>query len=160
MLNSDGSLFGSYFTIADLPIIPIIAGSSSETGSLVLWSVDLGYGTDREIVGRLVRLVNNPPELEPIGDKRIDEGRNLKFTIYATDLDEDDLTFTASNLPSGAMFVDNGDNTATFSWTPTYRQSGEYKYVHFEVTDTIATDEEDITITVNNTLEVLRYRRR
>ena len=75
---------------------------------------------------------NQPPELAPIGDKTVDEGQLLSFTVSATDPEGDPLTYSASNLPSGATF---DPTTGIFSWTPDYEQSGTYTNVHFEVTD-------------------------
>jgi len=71
-------------------------------------------------------------------------GEHITFTIAATDLDNDSLIYSASNLPEGASF---DPNTQTFSWTPRYDQTGIYT-VHFEVSDGELTDAEDVTITV------------
>jgi len=71
-------------------------------------------------------------------------GERLSFTITATDLDNNSLIYSASNLPEGASF---DPSTRTFSWTPRYDQAGVYS-VHFEVSDGQLTDSEDITITV------------
>jgi len=76
----------------------------------------------------------------------VNEGELLTFTISATDPDGDPLTFSASNLPSGATF---DPATGTFSWTPDDGQAGSYPNVHFEVTDETLSDSEDITVTVN-----------
>ncbi|MFH1007372.1 MAG: putative Ig domain-containing protein, partial [Candidatus Latescibacterota bacterium] len=66
----------------------------------------------------------------------------------ATDDDGDGLTYSASSLPSGAGF---NSSTRTFSWTPSYSQSGTYSNVHFEVSDGHGgSDSENITITVND----------
>jgi len=97
----------------------------------------------REVAG----LYNRPPELNPIGDKSVDESSMLTFQISAADPDADSLTYSASNLPDGASF-DPG--TRIFSWTPTYSQSGTYG-VTFTVTDTYgSSDSETITITVDD----------
>ncbi|MDI6889065.1 MAG: DNRLRE domain-containing protein [Methanocellales archaeon] len=95
----------------------------------------------------VVEKVNRAPVLDPIGDKTVDEGQLLTFTISATDPDGDVLTYSATNLPAGADF---DSVTQTFSWTPTYEQAGSYPGVHFEVSDGLLTDYEDITITVND----------
>lgn len=93
---------------------------------------------------------NEAPELNQIGNKNINEGQLLNFTITASDSNGDSLHFpTPSNLPEGANFNDNNDNTATFTWTPNFDQSGNFP-VHFEVNDGELNDFEDITITVNN----------
>lgn len=91
--------------------------------------------------------VNRAPELDSIGDKSVNGGQTLTFTITATDPDGDSLTYSASNLPSGASF---NPSSKTFSWNPSYFQAGSYQ-VHFEVNDNGGlTDSETITITVNN----------
>ena len=97
----------------------------------------------------LVTPPNTPPALAAIGPQSTNENQLLTFTVTATDDDlEDDLVFSASNLPPGASFVDNPDDTGTFTWTPTTSQADVYPDVHFEVTDGTNTDFEDITITV------------
>ena len=91
--------------------------------------------------------VNNPPVLSPVGNKSVNEGQALSFTISATDPDGDTLIYTTNNLPSGASF--NG-NTKTFAWTPTNNQAGTYSNITFQVSDGIDIDSVSITITVGN----------
>lgn len=88
---------------------------------------------------------NNPPILYSIGDKTVNEGESLSFTIAASDPDGDLLTYSASNMPAGASF-----NAATqvFAWTPDSSQVGTYANVRFTVTDGALTASENITITV------------
>jgi parallel beta-helix repeat protein len=88
---------------------------------------------------------NHPPELNPIGNKSVDENSTLTFTVSAIDIDRDTLTYSAINLPDGASF---DADTRVFSWTPTYAQSGPYDVI-FTVTDIFgALDSETIRITV------------
>ncbi len=90
---------------------------------------------------------NRAPVLSAIGNKSVNESQLLTFNISATDADGDALTYSASNLPSGASF---NATTRVFSWTPNYTQAGNYTGVHFEVTDGSLTASENITITVTN----------
>jgi len=113
----------------------------------VHFEVSDGIATDSEDITITVNNVNRPPVLNAIGNKSVNEGETLSFTVSGSDPDGDNLTYSASNLPQGAGF---NSATRTFSWTPTYEQAGTYPNVHFEVSDGIATDSEDITITVNN----------
>ncbi|UCC44091.1 MAG: hypothetical protein JSU65_13420, partial [Candidatus Zixiibacteriota bacterium] len=93
---------------------------------------------------------NEAPVLAPIGPKSVDENQNLNFGVSATDAEDPSPSLDAANLPTGATFVDNGDGTGTFDWTPDYTQSGTY-YVTFTATDdSLATDFEVVEITVNN----------
>ena len=93
--------------------------------------------------------VNRPPILDPIGSRTVNEEQLLTITITATDPDRDALTYSASNLPSGATF---DPVSRTFTWVPNYDQAGNYS-VRFTVTDNVASpesDTEEITITVGN----------
>jgi Putative Ig domain len=56
------------------------------------------------------------------------EGQPIAFKITALGESKNGLlTLGATNLPPGASLVDNGDNTATFSWTPAVGQAGGYR---------------------------------
>ncbi len=94
--------------------------------------------------------VNQQPVLSTVGNKTVEEGELLQFTLSASDADGDNLTFVATNLPLGASF---DPETATFSWTPAFDQAGNYTDVEFTVTDDgspIELDVELITITVGD----------
>ncbi|MGH8015647.1 MAG: putative Ig domain-containing protein, partial [Candidatus Zixiibacteriota bacterium] len=108
-----------------------------------------GSLTDTEIVTITVNEAGNQaPVLADIGPKGTTEGVNLNFNVSATDADGTIPTFTTSALPSGASFVNNGNGTATFNWTPTFVQSGTY-FVTFRATDGALVDTERVTIAVN-----------
>jgi hypothetical protein len=100
----------------------------------------------------IARLRNNhAPELSPIANKSTDEGSALIFTLSATDEDNDPLSFSATPLPSGATL---DAMTGTFSWTPTYSQSGTYQLT-FTVDDEYGgRDSETISITVMDKVPV------
>ena len=87
---------------------------------------------------------NVAPVFLPIGDKNVNEGQLLQFTVSAVDPDNDPLTYSASNLPSGAAF-----SGQTFSWTPGASAAGTYS-VTFSVTDGTFSNSETVTITVND----------
>src|SRR5262249_39184366 len=79
--------------------------------------------------------LNDPPRLDPIGDKVAVVGQPLTFTVNATDPNANDpLSFTATGLPAGATFAGR-----TFSWTPTAGDLGPHD-VTFTVTDSGAGD--------------------
>ena len=89
--------------------------------------------------------INTPPILAAIGNKTVKVGQTLTFILSATDADGDVLTYSASNLPSGALF---NPATRIFQWTP--NRIGTYSNVHFEVSDGTFIDFENITISVSN----------
>ncbi|MCC7265032.1 MAG: hypothetical protein IT369_21200, partial [Candidatus Latescibacteria bacterium] len=94
--------------------------------------------------------VNHSPVLSVPGAQTVDEGVALSFNVSATDPDAppQTVTITATGLPSGATF-----NGTTFSWTPSFAQSGSYT-VNFTATDNWSPPTSDgpksVAITVNN----------
>ncbi len=98
-----------------------------------------------------VQHVNRLPDLPAIADTTIDENTTLTLVIpQGSDPDKEDqnrLTYRAENLPEGAHF---DPATRTFTWTPTYEQSGIY-VVDFILDDGAGgVDREAVTITVRH----------
>ncbi len=138
-------------------IINMTAIGSSGTLWINLSNVKISNTTGHPVLLNVINgtvRINNPPMLAAIGNKIIDEGLTLNFILSAVDSDGGNLTFSASNLPSGASFK---AATRTFQWRPGNTQSGSYPNVHFEVSDGLYTVYENITITVNN-VKRPRYR--
>ena len=79
--------------------------------------------------------MNDAPVIAGISDQTGSEGAELTFDLSATDADNDALTWTSDNLPTGAVLTDNEDGTATFTWTPDFTQAGTYSAVQFIVND-------------------------
>ncbi|MBN1602697.1 MAG: tandem-95 repeat protein [Chitinispirillaceae bacterium] len=92
--------------------------------------------------------VNASPILTRPGDRTVNENEELQFSLHATDVDGDTLTYsTLESLPAGARL--NGNN---FSWTPNIDQAGSWP-VTFIVEDNgnpRLQDRQSITITVRN----------
>ena len=83
-------------------------------------------------VSIMVTEPNQAPVFQAVDSQTVREGQTLSFTISATDPDGGTLTYSAVGLlPAAATFT---PATSTFSWTPTYTQSGNYT-VQFQVTD-------------------------
>ncbi len=78
--------------------------------AVLQWKIDHGFAVDEN--------GNNPPVLAAIGNKSVDEGILLTFTVSATDADlpANTLTFSLdSGAPTGATI---NPTTGQFSWTP------------------------------------------
>lgn len=89
---------------------------------------------------------NRPPVLHPIGNKTFKEGETISFTISAIDPEGDPVTYSASNLPQGAIF---DVKSSTFSWTPARGLTGIFPDIRFEASDGEYTVFEDITLIIN-----------
>jgi hypothetical protein len=72
---------------------------------------------------------NRPPELAPIGDRRVRAGETLLVSVSASDPDGDTLAFSPAGLPDGAALEDMGGGAAELSWTPTDAQVGTHSMV-------------------------------
>ena len=96
---------------------------------------------------------NLPPVLTSIGTQSVKEGQQLTIPINASDPDGPaPLLLNASNAPANATFIDNGDGTGLFSWTPVIGEASGNPYtVTFVATDDGGaglTDAEIVTINV------------
>ncbi|MCP4706322.1 MAG: hypothetical protein GY865_17125, partial [candidate division Zixibacteria bacterium] len=109
-----------------------------------------GLLVDSGIVTINVTNTNRDPVLAAIGPQAIDEGLLLSFTVSATDADGAIPALTTSVLPGTASFVDNGDGTGLFEWTPTFTEAGPYQ-VTFTAGDGEGSTAEIVDITVNET---------
>ncbi|MFB3077440.1 MAG: beta strand repeat-containing protein, partial [Lysobacterales bacterium] len=122
--------------------------TQSGTFNVTFYATD-GLLTDSEVVNITVNEAGNQtPILATIGARATTEGVNLNFNVSASDADSLIPTLTTSVLPAGATFVDNGDGSGTFDWTPTFTQANSY-FVIFIASDGVASDSEIVTITVN-----------
>ncbi|MEK6887193.1 MAG: putative Ig domain-containing protein [Nanoarchaeota archaeon] len=124
----------------------IITGINLTAGFVFIdFSNSIEERNESNNVAQLIPL-NSPPVLNTIGNRNVAENQLLTFTITAADPDNITLKYNATGLPSGATF---SSVTRTFSWTPSFTQSGTYP-VTFIVSDGSSTDQELITITVND----------
>ncbi len=99
---------------------------------------------------------NNPPTLTSLSNKAILANQLYTLTVNATDPESDKIDISAvggtwpnsaTALPAGATFVDNGNGTGVFRWTPTAlgvytvsflaRDFAERKYATWKTVKTI-----------------------
>jgi hypothetical protein len=126
----------------------VAAGSVISSTPVGATTVAVGSAVDIEISQ------SKALELEPIGDKSVDENKTLSFTINATGADGDTITYSAQNLPAKAKFSGN-----TFTWKkPWYGSAGDY-HVTFIARAGHQEDSETITITVNPVKQAGWYER-
>lgn len=57
------------------------------------------------------------------GDRTVDEAQTLTLNLSSFDSDGDKITYSAANLPTGAVL---NQEQGILSWTPTLLQSGNY----------------------------------
>jgi PKD repeat protein len=92
-----------------------------------------------------------PPVVTAPASASGNEGGLITFVVTAVDRSGATITsLAAAPLPSGATFTSNASHTSgTFSWTPTFTQSGTYN-VTFTATGAFGPGSATTSITVNN----------
>jgi lysophospholipase L1-like esterase len=106
--------------------------------------------------GSAVSGISQPsaPSLHPIGSKSVVEEQLLSFKVTALEPPQRVPVLQAdiSELPSEAIFVDNGDGTGGFNWTPRVGDAANSPYTIVftasDAQDSALSDSEAITITV------------
>jgi hypothetical protein len=94
-----------------------------------------------------------PPDFPPIAPKTTNEGEKIEFSVPSSDQNLlDILTFSSSNLPSGALLSPQG----LFSWTPTFLQSGNYN-ITVTVSDGVNLRSQPLSITVVDVAAIKAY---
>ncbi|MCC6797346.1 MAG: tandem-95 repeat protein [Candidatus Hydrogenedentes bacterium] len=110
-----------------------------------------GTLTDSKPSQITVTNVNRAPVMTAVGNKTTAENQLLTFTVTASDPDGTVPTLSATGVPSGASFVNNGNGTGTFTWTPDFNAAGASPYnVNFVASDGTLTDSKPSQITVTN----------
>ena len=118
---------------------------------VTFYATDAALAVDSEIVTITVTETGNQdPVLAAIGPQGIAETVQLTFGITASDPDEEIPTLTTSTLPGTATFLDNGDGTGTFDWTPGLAEAGIYDVTFYATDAALAVDSEIVTITVTD----------
>ncbi len=101
-----------------------------------------------------VKSVNDAPVLTAPATATIAEGHPLTLNLSAADADTGQtLTFTSTNMPTGASLTPTSATTAQFRWTPGFTQAGAYT-VSFKVADNGSpslSDAKDSRLTVTDT---------
>jgi hypothetical protein len=103
-----------------------VTGLTNEADATTAASVTISYATQAPVI------TSAPSTL-------FDAGQAGSFTIHTTGIPTASIADGASGLPSGVMFVDNGDGTATLSGTPAAGTVGTYSLT-IDASDGVAPD--------------------
>ncbi len=87
--------------------------------------------------------INTPPVLSSLGDQSNVVGESISLTLSASDVDGDDLTYTANGLPDGLNIASNGEISGIPSTAGVYN-------VTFYVNDGEATDQQEVIWTIHS----------
>jgi hypothetical protein len=99
---------------------------------------------------------NDPPIINPIGPKSIEQGSVLSFAVTASDPNGDNVTLSATALPQNATFTTvTGDSvvSGTFTFAPSLSQVGNFTATFRAVDDSGEAVTLPIAITVTEVLK-------
>jgi len=134
-LPSATDIFGRPVAVTALSEEPVLFFSSSPDALELL----------RTVRSKIATVTNLAPVFDSLPTQSVIAGQTLQFTISATDPDNDPITYSAAQLPSGATF---DPNARTFSWTPTTGASGPYDITFVATDDQGASTSNTVTVTV------------
>ncbi|PSF27638.1 hypothetical protein C7H19_24930, partial [Aphanothece hegewaldii CCALA 016] len=80
----------------------------------------------------VVRQTNNAPVLSTLPDQTVTETEILSLMLSATDVDGDQLTYSATNLPEGAVL---NPQTGLLTWQPSFWAARTYNNIQFTASD-------------------------
>lgn len=124
------------------PSITVPRAAGTLTFRVTAWDDEGQSATDTVSL----TIANVAPQLDNIGNKTINPGGALAFTVSATDANGTTPTLSATNVPSGASF---DAATGAFQWSSAGPE-GTYQ-VTFRATDSAnASDANTVTIRVQN----------
>lgn len=109
--------------------------------------------TTQQLFQVSARDANQAPVLQTIAPQTVAEGQRLSLQLMATDTNGDRLSYTAKNLPEGAVL---DAATGQLTWTPTLWQAGVYRNIELTATDGNLSHTQTVTIEVTNTNQAPR----
>lgn len=92
--------------------------------------------------------IPQPPVLQFIPNRTTYEGHQLSFIVEASDPNGTTPVLTATGLPAGANFIDQGDGMGIFDWTPAEGQAGLYS-ISYQASDGVLNRSQLAQILVN-----------
>jgi len=133
------------FVISQSATFYNFTASAHNSSTISIRTVDTAGNVDQTWVNHTSIIPNNAPIQSAIGDKSVNEGSLLSFTISGIDADGDSITCSSNNT-RGTLAG------CGYSWTPNSTESGVYSFIYYYNDSYSGSDSEIITITVNDYL--------
>jgi hypothetical protein len=131
-----------------------IRPSAAQVGQLTVTFLAVDQGTPQLSATRVVTInvvaENHAPVIAAIAPQIVSEGVELTINVSASDPDGTIPSLATAAAPEGSVFVDNGDGTGVFTWTPSYLGGARLAVVTFRATDGIAVVRTNVMIQVND----------
>ena len=143
-------------TVTNNPWVVAIQAGRAQVKARLRFDERSGYnnGNDQYFVDDVVLYylpTNQPPTLNPIGDRTALVSNRLAFAVVASDIDSNTVTLVASNLPAGAVFAPvSGREPVTnlFEFTPEAAQADAAYPIVFHAWDADGYQAQTVTVRV------------
>lgn len=106
-------------------------GSQLGTHTIKLRVIDSRGGAATQEFSVTVRAVNSPPSIDSVPPTEASIGQRYTYSVRASDIDGDTVTYSLYNAPSGMFF---NSATGRIQWTPSENQVGSWN-VTFTASD-------------------------
>lgn len=118
-IRDKSTSFASIVTLLAFSALLLLAGCGGKSNNI-----------DEPLSDPIPDTVNEPPVLSAIGSQTVEVGEPLTLRINASDPDGPlPLTLAASEAPPNSVFIDQGDGTGSFQWTPKSEQATSTPHV-------------------------------
>ncbi len=137
----------NYFIEGSIPLSDL---GNPPWGTAVYVEAVQTCGNDHIDLDGTIDLPNHAPDLTVPGPQTVYEGDTLSFNINAWDIDGDNITIIAQNVPNNATFQDQGNGTGNVYFTPDFCQAGVYwvTFVAYDDGSPSLSDTDSVQITV------------
>lgn len=122
------------------------------THPITIRVTDQGNGKSEQIsteqtFNLVVRQTNHAPVWSTLPQLTVAEAEMLSLTLSATAPDGDQLTYTATNLPQGAVL---NPQTGLLTWQPSFWAAGTYNNIQLTASDGNLSSTQNLTVQVTN----------
>lgn len=145
------SLNGSYVYVGETPKNGTTFADTGLTGSTEYFYKVSAVNDNGASLSAAVSstTLNSAPALQNVGDLVAFANTETIFNLFATDQENNAITFNILNLPDFVAFTDNGDGSATLVVEPRSRDLGTYSDIEIIVKDNFQNSSfENINLTV------------
>ncbi|HSQ59354.1 MAG TPA: PKD domain-containing protein [Acidobacteriota bacterium] len=104
-----------------------VTGDGAAELAVGAYYYDTAFGEEGRAYVVGLESVNRPPILAAPAAVFGAEGVGISFGVSAADPEGEHVSLGIQGRPAGALFIDQGDNTGSFAWTPGFGQAGTYE---------------------------------
>lgn len=135
-----------------LNILVTANGEENSSSELEFVLAALNEGDPNAIFNDGRVFLGNPlPVITSISDTLFSEGSLIQVDLFVSDPLDRNLSLNLSNFPSSALYIDNGDGSASFTWQADYFSAGQYNMLFTAVNSDLLSSSVNWDLLIENT---------